>query len=106
MYKILYVHGYTVYFMDFFLYYSNLHGGQIFFHRLFPDIRQSLLVSKGKVEICDPLSSCSMEGWGPALLLVSDASIDKARGKMATVHPEACILKLLQPAAFRWTLAA
>lgn len=65
-----------------------------------------LEVSKGKVEICDPLSSSSMEGWAPARLPVSDASTDNARGKMATVHPGACILKLLLPAAFRWGLIA
>lgn len=83
--------------------------GRFTFHFLFPDIIQTkslLEVSKGKVEIREPLSSSSMEGWAPALLPVSDASIDKARGKMATVHPGACILKLLQPAAFRWALTA
>lgn len=81
--------------------------GRFTFHFLSPDIIQTASlfeVSKGKVEIRDPLSSSSMEGWAPALLPVSDASIDKARGKMANVHPGACILKLLLPAAFRWAL--
>lgn len=102
------MHG-GVYFMDFPSIPATSMKGTFTFHFLFPDIIRimSLLeVSKGEVEIRDPLSSSSMEGWAPALLPVSDASIDKARGKMATVHPGACILKLLPPAALRWALTA
>lgn len=83
--------------------------GRFTFHFPSPDTIQTaslLEVSKGKVEIRDPRSSFSVEGWAPALLPVSDASIDKARGTMANVHPGACILKLLLPAAFRWALTA
>lgn len=90
---------------------SNLREERVCFPISFspPAIVQTmslLEVSKGKVEICDPLSLSSMEGWAPALLPVSDANTDNARGEMATVHPGACILKLLLPAAFRWAPTA